>query len=69
MFTKTLIKMKNTFIEGIETDHFDFEVSIKSHLSVNVFTKSSFSSSRTTCYTYNNSLDRLLNDAIFSNFK
>ena len=37
--------MESTFVEGIETDYFDFKVSIESHLSEDIFAKSSFACS------------------------
>lgn len=60
---------KITFIERIKTDHFDFEISIEGHLSVNVLTECSFACSRSTGNTDDDSLDRFFNNAIFPDFK
>ncbi len=57
-----------TFVEGIEGDHFDFEIAIKGHLAVDILAESGFSSSRSACNSDDNPLDRFLNDTALPDF-
>jgi hypothetical protein len=63
------LREKVTFVEGIETEHFDLKVPVKGHLPVNIFAKGSLTGSRPTSYTNDDPLNRFLDDAIFSDFE
>lgn len=63
------LKNKLTFIEAVETQYLNFEIPIEGHLTINVFTKRSFSSSRAPSNSNDNPLNWLLDDTVFSDFQ
>lgn len=58
-----------TFVEGVERDHFDFEVPVEGHLTVDIFTEGGFSGSGASCDTDDDSLDGFLDDTALSDFE
>ena len=55
-----------TFIEGVETDDFNFEVSVEGHLPVDVVAESCLTSSNASCHSDDNLLVWLLNQTFLA---
>ena len=55
-----------TFIEGVETDDFNFEVSVEGHLPEDVVAESCLTSSTASCHSDDNLLVWLLNQTFLA---
>lgn len=64
-----LIRIEVTLVEAVQTDHLYLEISIEGHLPIDVLTESGLAGCRTTSNTDDDSLDRLLNETVFSDFE